>query len=78
MEAEKANHSIILMARVLRVSRSGFYDWRKRRPDHDMQRAWRIEAVKALHKAKRGSLGKSPHGDAVAASGLSGGPLPGA
>jgi transposase InsO family protein len=57
MEAEKANHSVVLMARVLRVSRSGFYDWRNRRTGHDLERACRIEAVKRLPQAKRGSLG---------------------
>lgn len=57
MEAEKANHSIVLMARVLGVSRSGFYDWRQRTATQDVERACRIEAVKALHEDKRGSLG---------------------
>lgn len=57
MDAEKANHSIVLMARVLRVSRSGFYAWRQRRSCRDIERECRIEAVKALHHAKRGCLG---------------------
>lgn len=57
MEAEKANHSIVLMARVLDVSRSGFYDWRKRPQTRDVERICRIQAVEQLHENKRGSLG---------------------
>lgn len=57
MEAEKANRSIVSMARALGVSRSGFYDWRNRGATQDGQRACRIEAVKALHEDKRASLG---------------------
>lgn len=57
MEAEKANHSTVLMARVLNVSRSGFYGWRRRGSDRNIDRECRIEAVKTLHRAKRGSLG---------------------
>ena len=57
MEAEKANHDIALMARVLRVSRSGFYDWRERPAEPSAQQLERIDAVRALHRQKRASLG---------------------
>lgn len=57
MQAEKANHSVALMARVLGVSRSGFYDWCRRGSYRNIERECRIDAVKALHRAKRGSLG---------------------
>jgi len=30
IEAEKANHPISLLCRVLKVSRSGYYDWKNR------------------------------------------------
>lgn len=33
MMAEKANFKIKMMARLLGVSRSGYYDWAKRNPD---------------------------------------------
>jgi hypothetical protein len=32
IDAEKANYSISLLCRVLRVSRSGYYDWKERLP----------------------------------------------
>ena len=54
--AEKANHSIALMCRVLEVSRSGYYDW-WRRGRIDLTRSMQQEAVKQLHRTKRGRLG---------------------
>ncbi len=41
------------MCRVLHASRSGYYDWARMNPGRELQ----IEAVKALHQAKRGRLG---------------------
>ena len=35
MEAEKANFKVTMMARLLHVSRSGFYSWLKRNEDED-------------------------------------------
>ena len=35
MKAEKANYPVTLMARVLNISRSGFYDWLKRIPTRE-------------------------------------------
>jgi len=43
MLAEKSNYSVSRMARLLEVSRSGFYAWRKRGPSKRAVRAERIE-----------------------------------
>ncbi|MCG5549612.1 IS3 family transposase, partial [Halorhodospira halochloris] len=56
MEAEKANHSISLMCRVLKASRSGYYDWLKK-DKFDAYRHELIELVKDLHEKKRQRLG---------------------
>jgi len=44
MHAEKSNHTVSRMARLLEVSRSGFYAWSKRGPSKRAVRAERIEA----------------------------------
>jgi hypothetical protein len=53
--AEKANHSISLMCRLLSVSRSGFQAW-ERRPPSDRARAdaWLVERIRAIHRESRG------------------------
>lgn len=53
---EKASFPVSVLCRVLRVSRSGFYDW-SRRDGHDPVRAHLIERVQAIHARKRGSYG---------------------
>ena len=47
MEAEKDNFSITMMARVLRVSRSGFYSWRRRGGASDPHAALKVR-IKAV------------------------------
>jgi putative transposase len=32
IDAEKARHSVPILCRMLRVSRSGYYSWRRRKP----------------------------------------------
>lgn len=44
MHAEKSNHTVSRMARLLEVSRSGFYAWSKRVPSKRAVRAEKIEA----------------------------------
>ena len=44
-----------LLCRVMQVSRSGFYDWRRRGPDDHRQALHR--EVREIHRRKRGSYG---------------------
>jgi putative transposase len=56
--AEKANHSISLMCRLLGVSRSGFHAWRRRAPsDRARADAWLGERIAAIHRESRGTYG---------------------
>jgi putative transposase len=56
--AEKANHSISLMRRLLGVSRSGFHAWRRRAPsDRTLTDAWLTERIVAIHHESRGTYG---------------------
>jgi len=58
IEIEKANHSIPLMCRVLRVSRSGYYAWRVRPPSHrDRDNAALTERIRCIHRDSRGTYG---------------------
>jgi putative transposase len=56
--AEKANHSISLMCRVLGVSRSGFHAW-QRRPSSDraLTDAWLVGLITRIHGDSRGTYG---------------------
>jgi len=56
--AEKANHSISLMCRLLGVSRSGFHAWQRRPPpDRALTDAWLVERITAIHRQSRGTYG---------------------
>ncbi len=58
IEVEKANHSIPLMCRVLRVSRSGYYAWRVRPPSQRQRSdAAFIERIRHIHRDSRGTYG---------------------
>lgn len=56
--AEKANHPISLMCRLLGVSRSGFHAWERRPPsDRALADAWLVERIKPIHRRSRGTYG---------------------
>jgi putative transposase len=56
--AEKANHSISLMCRLLGVSRSGFHAWQRRPPSgRAFADAWLAERITAIHRESRGTYG---------------------
>jgi len=58
IEAEKANHPISLMCRMLGVSRSGFHAWRHRPPaQRELTDAWLSELIREIHSANRGVYG---------------------
>jgi putative transposase len=56
--AEKADHSISLMCRLLGVSRSGLHGWAGRPPsDRALADAWLVERIKTVHRGSRGTYG---------------------
>lgn len=58
MEREKANHRITRMCRVLGVSPSGYYAWRRRGPSRRRQQdAKLLERIKLIHARSRGIYG---------------------
>ena len=62
--AEKAHHSVSLMARVLSVSRAGYYAWAGRGPSLRRQADERLTArVTAIHAATRGIYGRTSADD---------------
>ena len=59
MHAEKSNFSIARMARLLEVSRSGFYAWLGRAPSPRALRAERIEAKIAWFHGESDAPGRA-------------------
>lgn len=58
IRAEEARFSIVAMCRVLRVSRSGYYGWRRERADVPTSRNEAFDAkVEAAHRASRERYG---------------------
>ena len=54
MKQWRLHFPVIIMSRVLRVSRSGFYTWLKRKPSRRTQEDARLKvAIKAAHKRTR-------------------------
>lgn len=76
MEAECANHEVSRMARLLEVSRSGFYKWRAIKAREELtptgeRRADLDKKILASHVARHGTYGspriiKDLHEDGVA------------
>jgi putative transposase len=55
---EKASHSIVIMCRVLEVSRSGYHAWTRRPPGPRAVEDARLTArIRELHKKRRGVYG---------------------
>ena len=58
VEREKANHAVVTLCRVLGVSSSGYWAWRRRdlsrRSQADVQLA---EQIRTIHQASRGTYG---------------------
>ena len=56
--AEKGNHSISLMCRLLGVSRSGFHAWQRRPPSDRARADARLaERIALIHRESRGTYG---------------------
>ncbi len=58
IEAEKANHSIGTLCRILRVSKSGYYAWRGRTPSARAKAdALLTERIEHIHRDSRETYG---------------------
>lgn len=58
IDAEKADYSISLLCRVLKVSRSGYYDWKNRPPSkRDREDAALTCQITEIHERSRGIYG---------------------
>jgi putative transposase len=58
IHAEKANHKVTTMCRVLGVSTSGYYAWRTRKPSSRARMdAVLTEVIKCIHATSRGTYG---------------------
>jgi len=58
IDAERANYPVSILCRCLRVSRAGYYAWRRRPPSwRSIENAELRVAIKAAHKASGGTYG---------------------
>ena len=56
--AEKTNFPVVVMCRVLGVSRTGFHNWERRAPsDRALTDAWLTEKITQIHDGSRGVYG---------------------
>jgi putative transposase len=58
IDAEKVSYPVSLLCRVLRVSRSGYYDWKGRLPsERDRENAVLTEKIREVHDRSRRTYG---------------------
>ena len=58
IDAEKASYPVSLLCRVLKVSRSGYYDWKDRPSSkRDRENAALTEQIREVHERSRGIYG---------------------
>ena len=58
IEAEKASYPVSVLCRVLKVSRSGYYDWKDRSPSkRDRENTALTEKIREIHDSSRGIYG---------------------
>ena len=58
IEAEKANHAVVTMCRVLEVSRSGYYAWSSRpASERAVANAALVDEIRRVHAESDGTYG---------------------
>lgn len=57
IEAEKAEHDVTMLCRVLEVSRSAYYDWRAGPSTRDVEDAHLINLIRDVHMRSRRTYG---------------------
>ena len=58
VHAEKVNHAVRCLCRVLHVTPSGYYAWAKRRPSRRQRENAQLKVrIRAIHAASRGTYG---------------------
>ncbi len=58
IDAEKANYPVSVLCKVLKVSRSGYYDWKDRPPSkRNRENATLAERIREIHHRSRGTYG---------------------
>ena len=81
IEAEKAEHSVVRLCRLLGVSPSGYYAWRRRPPSAraraDVAMTATIREVHAASRATYGAPRVQPSSGTSTASGVAGSGSPG-
>jgi putative transposase len=71
VEREKANHSIVMLCRVLRVSCSGYHAWRKREPSARARAdAELTDRIRTIHEQSRQTYGAPRIQAELAAAGM--------